>query len=914
MLDYKRQEIVNECVSQAREMQVAGDLGPALAKVEEILVLYPNEARLVQLRATLRNLGAKSVAPQVEAAAQSAGASTPAKVEEPRQTVRDPMAETIPQGATVADYTLPKPPAPPAVPPGTPRPEAPETPRASAWHGHRARATNLAGVAGQELGRLRRLLQSWAGPSGHFSKLQWVIIGAAAVILLLALGVTIQKRRKPAPPAVPTDFLVQVESNVGTAKYLVDGKPAATFPIRLPSGEHKVEASALGYVAESRSFTLSPDAAKPFMITFQLAPELMRLRLSSGLKTGRVSMDDQPAVDLQEGGFANEAVTLSADHKFSLQSGPASLTFSFRAEPGGIVTLSSPVTKDLHAVLVSNLGPRTRVYATDSSLKGGLQNQTPQPIPPEGVELTELTGNAEFIVDDGKNPRPLPLEVSNAPTLTIWLNSDPNQGTIHVQASVPDADAIIDGRKPQPLRQGRRSFYLEPGPHVIRVVKEGYEAAEQKVELKKGDILRLPVFDLKPIVRTATLMMEGATRDAEVWIDGVRIGAVTAEGFFKREGLSPEGHTITLKKENFEDKSLTKTFTIGQTVVISGLEGQLTPFGVIQFRVSPPGANVSYKRVEEAQVHVTENGKPVQVRAGRYAITASASGYRPRQETIAVEPGKAAKHRLGVDGGAEESKKGPPPPPAPPKQTLTKDYFQDTASWTQDGQWWVRKGAGTSWLNSRQGAYEIEVRRQTSGFGFIKRTKPVEWIIDQRGLANQIEYRFDFGDLERQATVNGKTGPKVKNPAPAGSRDSYMIRIEIAQDQIVIRDAQSRELDRYPRPNPAEPLGRFGFKGDVALIIRHHEARTQDMVSSQRVDAELRKFCGELRPLLQKYPFNPSGADLALNDLAGYFAPEQAPGTQANLGRIWKFQDSYIGGIYDSRTRNLEAKSCLTEV
>ena len=73
--------------------------------------------------------------------------------------------------------------------------------------------------------------------------------------------------------------------------------------------------------------------------------------------------------------------------------------------------------------------------------------------------------------------------------------------------------------------------------------------------------------------------------------------------------------------------------------------------------------------------------------------------------------------------------------------------------------------------------------------------------------------------------MNGKTGPKVKKPAPAGSRDTYTIRIEIAQEQIVIRDAQGRELDRFPRPNPAEPLGRFGFKGDAALIIRRGPAR-----------------------------------------------------------------------------------------
>ena len=46
--------------TQAREMQANGDLTEALAKVEQVLVSYPNEVRLVQLRATLRNLGAIS--------------------------------------------------------------------------------------------------------------------------------------------------------------------------------------------------------------------------------------------------------------------------------------------------------------------------------------------------------------------------------------------------------------------------------------------------------------------------------------------------------------------------------------------------------------------------------------------------------------------------------------------------------------------------------------------------------------------------------------------------------------------------------------------------------------------------------------------------------------------------------------
>ena len=62
VLDYKRQEIVNDCVAQVRETQANGDLNGAIRKVEGVLALYPNEVRLVQLRKTLMALGAVSPA------------------------------------------------------------------------------------------------------------------------------------------------------------------------------------------------------------------------------------------------------------------------------------------------------------------------------------------------------------------------------------------------------------------------------------------------------------------------------------------------------------------------------------------------------------------------------------------------------------------------------------------------------------------------------------------------------------------------------------------------------------------------------------------------------------------------------------------------------------------------------------
>jgi hypothetical protein len=325
----------------------------------------------------------------------------------------------------------------------------------------------------------------------------------------------------------------------------------------------------------------------------------------------------------------------------------------------------------------------------------------------------------------------------------------------------------------------------------------------------------LGVVELKQLVLTASLAIENATREAEVLIDGIPRGNVGGDGSFSLNDLSPGEHAIALRKADFEDKQLSKAFTVGQPVRISGADGQLTPFGTLDFRVTPQSASITYKRAEEAQTHSAENGKAAHLRAGRYVVTATANGNRQHQETVTVESGKSLLIEWTLLA-IEEARKAPPPPP---KQTVTRDYFQDPAAWTEEGAWCIHKGPAVSWLRRNQGVYLIEFLRQKAGI--IKRTRHVEWVIDQRSLTNHIEYSFDFGTLDRKVTVDGKTeSNKVKLPPAAVSGDSYAIQIEISQDRVVIKDAQGKELDRYERPNRTEPLGKFGFKGDVALAVR----------------------------------------------------------------------------------------------
>ena len=52
--DYKRREVVDRYVTEARDLQAEQNLGEALKKVEQALAEYPNEIRLSQLYGTLR--------------------------------------------------------------------------------------------------------------------------------------------------------------------------------------------------------------------------------------------------------------------------------------------------------------------------------------------------------------------------------------------------------------------------------------------------------------------------------------------------------------------------------------------------------------------------------------------------------------------------------------------------------------------------------------------------------------------------------------------------------------------------------------------------------------------------------------------------------------------------------------------
>ncbi len=153
LLDRKREEYVNRVVSQARQMQTAGDLEGALNEIAMALSSYPRESRLIQLQTTL-----KKAFGEVQRLSNTRDAT--GVIVQPAEKTREKTSEeiTVPSSGRVptvdpgerppepvsatATVVLPldlgarltsAPPAPPAPPQSLPRPRPPALRRSNHW-------------------------------------------------------------------------------------------------------------------------------------------------------------------------------------------------------------------------------------------------------------------------------------------------------------------------------------------------------------------------------------------------------------------------------------------------------------------------------------------------------------------------------------------------------------------------------------------------------------------------------------------------------------------------------------------------------------------------------------------------------------------------------------------------------------
>jgi serine/threonine-protein kinase len=855
--DYKKQELIEELVCDARELQAGGDIEGALRKVEQGLESNPNDPRLTQLRITLRNAlpeprrkemrehYLQELRALVGVIDNAAGAElTQALVEQTRTLVErypdDPEFRTVAAGIetrllgaskapgallssageprtatamTPAQSAASTPTARPAPQPQTPQQTALSQsdgpPPAAAGSGWSVRALEKAGAALQRAAEFGR----------NGSPLQWTVVGAFVVALISAYVITRSRQNAVPRESGAQEYAVELRANAPQVLYFVDGAPL-NGPIRLRKGAHHAEASAEGFKPDTKDFTLDARSPSSLRLDFQLLPEPLRLQLASDLSAGKVSIDSQEAAPLQEGSFTREDLPAGQHILKLMEENRELMSVAFKTDPGQPASLTGPIeVHEVTGVVVSSLGSRARVYATGAA-KAIHADQPPQLLPPDGLVLSGLNpGNAGVQIDDGKNLRRFPIELGNLPHLNMWVNSDRNVGFLSVEANVPDAQVFVDGKptKRPNLRNGKISLSLEPKAHKVRVSAPGYEeVAEQSVEIRKGEAKAVK-FELKPAVTTASIQIEGGTPEAEVWLDGARVGILSAAGSWSRENITPGIHSFQLRKPDFEDLSTNRTFAAKQNVRLVGDEARLRPFGRLEFRVSPANARVTYRLQDEATAHQARNNQPVAVKAGSYEVQAIAENFQPQTRQYQVPPGQTVPVELILLA------------PVAPKKIETIETRRPVESPFEAGMWrllsdsWAtRTGPGYSWLTVNRGTFDVEIRKQVGKALLVgpKRMKRVEWVLDYKDEANHINYTLDQQNFTRKQIVAGKGMAENKGPSHLDlTADTVRIRIEVLPSRITVRNAAGMELDVLPRETPGAELGKFGFRGEVEVRV-----------------------------------------------------------------------------------------------
>jgi serine/threonine protein kinase len=830
--DNKRKDFVSQCLAEARDLQAAGDVPGALAKVESGLVQYPNEGRLAQLQATLQGSLREARRQQDRAGdveslrgiVPKAGQATPvernAYLEQAKALSQkhpdDPeigsLAAELRQSvnasaASAADASIFSPPTEMAastvlhIPPsmgqkgnGAPAPEVKVTPPAAA-----------------------PAIPPPAPPKPEtrpgFSRFQLAVCGVLLLVIAAAVLVS-SLRRKPqvkpqaVAPAAAAQIAVQVHSVPADATVTVDGA-ARSGTIELASNRtYDVVAARSGFK------TLHQQSMRPGpQWTFTLEPEPLRLSFSTSEKEGQVFIDNNEKGTLQGGLLQNlELPTDGNEHALAVRKGNREIVaFSFTAKPAETARVTGLKPRD--AIVVSSLGAEAIVYSGGSpGLRASLSGQEQQPIPPDGLKLTAVSSANNELAFSNNDLAKIAVDVGNAPALYVALNADTNIAYATVQMNVPAAHLFVDGVEIKPLKPGTwRPIARKPGKYTILATADGYEDSQQQVELAKDKPAKIAL-ELKPkvVITTATLIVEGGTPGAELLIDGMPVKALDTNGSVKVE-VPPGPHQIAFRKDLFEPSAEKQiTLSRGQETKLGASDAKLKEFGAIRVRTAPADAQVTYRRGDQTG---RLRGGSGPLPEGRYSITAEAPGYRPQTKTdVAVLSGQTATVEITL-AAADATKKTPPPPPP-----TAESPFERPDQVEKVGEWYKNTGIAPYTFLAPGAPHNFELTFLAPGKNVFGKQKKVEWVIAYANEQQKLAYEFDGKKLGRKASFGDKPETSSVTCKIDGTAIQFLVSVEAGK--VEVRSPSCEHPDTYDSPNRDLTKGKIGIKSNPEFVIR----------------------------------------------------------------------------------------------
>jgi tetratricopeptide (TPR) repeat protein len=796
ILDQKRETFVGECVSQARKLQTASDLAGALSRVEEGLSVYPREPRLIQIQETvqrdlqtqrrqsrrrdleeLRRMGGEFDA-STEAAEKQALVGRLRALAEKYSTDGeilsvangvlhrlgllevDPKITTPSPASESATLTYSTPPV------STPDPSL-------------ARTSNV----------------SAAPPSANAVP---VASGAASA------------SAEPVPPAPPNPPSVPVATSPAKppASALKSNAPSLTQPARPRQSYTTILFASAAAIFLAGAFfffvrrhhappvTQTPETALAVSVPVTPSAQsgLSVVKLSSDTGTGRVTFDDQPPAEFQDGQWTLDKLP-TGEHKLKFEGAreESSFTFTFLTGAAALPIVKSPIaSKGVLAVVVSSMADHLHVYSSDLAARVSLDGQAPLDLPQDGLDLPSISAGAhELSVTRGSDQYKLDIDAGAVPTLNAFLESGQNMGTLVVVTGQDKTRVFLDGKlQPQPTQGGQlRIPSLELKDYVVRVSKSGFQdLPEQKIRVRKGEQTKM-IFNLQPIPHLASLTIQGGVPGTTVLIDQSPVGTIQPDGTITVATVNPGDHTVELRKDRFKPRQIKKHFVVGTGVTLSTADVALDAApGELKITFAPAEAQVTLNKAGETPAKVNSGGT-LSLAAGTYTLTAKTADNFSRSSTLEVTAGQSRSLDLSLSPSG-----------------MSK--WDDPAGWKQDKASFVRRGGDFV-------MYSVSPTTGTFVFSaMLTKGHRLQWMLNCTDANNYVLLQMDDNNFYRAVVRNGQKGDETKIPHKGDKKTFRNLQIRVGANEIVHQIRQGDNwvvLDRYTQPGDNLSLGRFGF-------------------------------------------------------------------------------------------------------
>jgi hypothetical protein len=593
-----------------------------------------------------------------------------------------------------------------------------------------------------------------------------------------------------------------------------DTKCTSNCRVNLAPGNYQVTAMLDGFDPAATGVTVVPGS--PINVSLALLNQTQTVRVYTDLPSGKVYLDGKPAPDLQDGQLVLDRVK-NGKHEIRVAGPAGQAKFAFELLAGKEPVITGPiVANNLISVVVSSLGSNAHVQSSSPAMKVSLNGQPQGETGPNGLDLKNVPpGDQQLAIGQGSEQHKMVVPFGPMPSLTAFLKSDINSGTLVVSTGEDDVSVFIDGKEYRhKTKRGQLRIPLL-GVVKVRVGKQGFmPEAEQTADVKKGEEARL-AFKLRPLPQVAALQVHGAVPGTQVLVDDRLVGRVGADGALSAANLTPGEHIVELRRDGYVSKRSPRTFRAGEALLLSGADTALaSAAGTIHLVLSPPEATVSYRRAEETQMHPV-NGNALKLDPGNYVFTAKAPNHLDRTERVPVVAGETRNVELALarDHAATAVK------PLAAAGTL------DWSGWSNEGGAHVRKGGNHVPVRSGPLNGTITFTAQLRKGGGLFRGGKLRWYLDDGGRISQ----FEIDKKHFYTKGLGDEGISERFVHDEVDEKRYTVQIDVSPDRIIQKlKVGDRWVVLGSAPGHAIANGKFGFVipgGDEVAVSDFHYAQ-----------------------------------------------------------------------------------------